>query len=72
MKHSLSEYYNEVIDEICSLDGCTHEVAKAIADAKFSYIEYGHKYHLTPSVLAGALLGINDCCITPVQNKSQP
>lgn len=70
MKHSLIEYYNEVIDENCGLDGCPHEEAKAIADAKFSDIEYGHKYRLSPSILAGSLLGINDCCITPAQNKS--
>lgn len=70
MKHSLIEYYNEVIDEICGLEGCSHEEAKAIADAKFSDIEYGHKYRLSPSILVGSLLGINDCCITPAQNKS--
>ena len=70
MNLSLNEYFDEIIDEICSLDGCHEQDAKAIADARFSDIEYGHKYRLTPTVLAGSLLGINDCCITPVQNKS--
>lgn len=69
MKHALDEYCNEVIDEICSLDGCSHEEAKTIAAAEFSDIEYGHKYRLSPAIIAGAILGINDCCITPVQKK---
>lgn len=65
MYHSLRDFRQEVIDTICEIEGCDEENAHLIAEEKHGDIEYGHKNRLSPRVIAGAILGINDCCISP-------
>lgn len=63
MRNHLTEYREEVIEELCALGGYTEADAHKIAEEKHADIVYGHKYRLTPSIVAGSILGINDCCI---------
>lgn len=68
MMNSLNDFRTEVIETLCELAGCSEDDAQAIAEEKLSDIEYGHKYRLSPAIIAGSILGINDCC---VPNQSQ-
>ncbi|HZF70104.1 hypothetical protein [Sulfuricurvum sp.] len=60
---TLSEFHAEVIEALCELGGCSEADAHALAEEKYSDIEYGHKYRLSSTIIAGSILGINDCCI---------
>jgi hypothetical protein len=60
-----NDYTQEVIEAICDLEGYAHEVAVKIIQDKEEQIHYGHQYRLSPSIIAGSILGINDCCMTP-------
>ncbi len=64
MRNNLSEYFDEVIEAIVELGQYTEEVARAMATEKRGDVEYGCKYRISPSLVAGSILGINDCCIT--------
>lgn len=63
MKTSLCEFKEEVIESLCEIGGCEVEDAHLLAHEKYSHIEYGHKYRLNHVIIAGSILGINDCCI---------
>jgi hypothetical protein len=65
---TIDEFREEVIETLCELAGCSEDDAQAIAEEKLSDIEYGYKYHLSPAIIAGSILGINDCC---VPNRTQ-
>ena len=67
---AIEEFREEVIEILCELAGCSEEEAQAIAAEKHSDIEYGHKYRLSPSIIAGSILGINDCCVSNQPKKS--
>ena len=67
---TIDEFREEVIETLCELAGCSEDDAKAIAEEKLSDIEYGHKYRLSPAIIAGAILGINDCCVPNQLYKS--
>lgn len=64
MHHSFQEYREEVLENICELEGCDLTGACQFVEGKHGDIEYGHKYRLAPSIVAGAILGINECCVT--------
>lgn len=64
MRNGLEEYGEEVIDEIAGLGHYSEVDARNIAKEKREDIEYGYKYRLSASIVAGAILGINDCCIS--------
>jgi len=64
MRSSLSEYFDEVIEAIVELGQYTEDVALAMATEKRGDVEYGCKYRISPSLVAGSILGINDCCLT--------
>lgn len=66
----INEFRQEVIEALCELGGCSEAEANALSEEKRSDIEYAHTYRLSPAIIAGAILGINDCCLSPVQNKS--
>lgn len=70
MKTSLYEFKEEVIEFLCEIEGCCEADAHLLANEKYTDIEYGHKYHLSPSIIAGSILGINDCCISGYASKS--
>lgn len=61
--YSLNEFRNEVIEELCELGGYSEADAHTLAEEKYSDIQYGHKYRLSPTIIAGSILGINHCCI---------
>ncbi len=61
---SLNDFRIEVIETLCELGGCSEEYAQTLAQEKFTDIEYGHKYRLSPAIIAGAILGIKDCCLS--------
>lgn len=63
--YSLSEFHQEVIEELCELGQYCQVDAQSLAEEKYSDIEYGHKYRLSPTIIAGSILGINDCCLSP-------
>lgn len=67
---TIDEFREEVIESLCELAGCSEDDAQAIAEEKLSDIEYGHKYRLSPAIIAGAILGINDCCVPNQPQKS--
>lgn len=67
---AIEEFREEVIETLCELGGCSEEYAQTIAEEKHTDIEYGHKYRLSPSIIAGAILGINDCCVSAPNIKS--
>lgn len=67
---TLHEFHSEVIEMLCELGGCSETDAQILAEEKQTDIAYGHKYRLSPSIVAGALLGINDCCIPTHPLKS--
>lgn len=58
-----SEYTQEVIDAICDLEGCSQERAEDLILDKQEQLRHGHKYRLSPSIIAGSVLGIYDCCV---------
>ncbi|MGD9970138.1 MAG: hypothetical protein AB7S65_06745 [Sulfuricurvum sp.] len=64
MKHSLQTYREEVIEMVCDLEGCSEECAARIVEEKSVDIEYGHKHRISPHIVAGSILGINDCCFS--------
>lgn len=67
----LTEYFDEVVECIQELGAYGDEKARSLADEKRSDIEYGCKYRLNPSIVAGNILGINDCCISPMRISSE-
>lgn len=67
--NSLNDYCIEVIEILCELGGYCEVDAKAIAEEKHSDIQYGHKYRLSPSIIAGSILGINNCCIASIKTQ---
>lgn len=70
MINSLNDFRAEVIETLCELGGYCEADAQAIAEEKLSDIKYGHKYRLSPSIVVGSILGINDCCIPNQHQKS--
>lgn len=64
MRNNLSEYFDEVIEAIVELGQYTEEIARTMATEKREDVEYGCRYRINPSLVAGSILGINDCCIT--------
>lgn len=64
--NTLNDFHAEVIEFLCELGGYSEDDACILASQKRSEIEYAHKYRLSPSIIAGSILGINDCCI-PLQ-----
>ncbi|MFZ3052234.1 MAG: hypothetical protein WA099_02415 [Sulfuricurvum sp.] len=52
-----------MIEELYELEGCSVADAHALVEEKHSDIQYGHKYHLSPTIIAGSILGIKDCCV---------
>ena len=67
---TLNDFHTEVIETLCELGGYCENDAQALAEEKHSDIEYGHKYRLSPSIIAGSILGINDCCVSNQPKKS--
>ncbi len=67
--NAIFEFKNEVIETLCDLGGYSEADAQELAETKYSQIEYGHKYRLSPSIIAGSILGINDCCIASASIK---
>jgi len=67
---SIDEFREEVIETLCELAGYSQEDAQTLAEEKRSDIEYAHKYRLSPSIIAGSILGINDCCVSNQPRKS--
>lgn len=67
---AIEEFREEVIDTLCELGGYSQEEARTLAEEKHSDIEYGHQYRLSPSIIAGSILGINDCCVSNHPPKS--
>ena len=67
---SLNDFHTEVIEILCELGWYCEADAQALAQEKYSDIEYGHKYRLSPSIIAGSILGINDCCVASQPQKS--
>lgn len=67
---ALHDYNEEVIETLCELGRLSEAEAQSLATSKRSEIEYAHKYRLSPSIIAGSLLGINDCCIPSQSLKS--
>lgn len=67
---NFAEYTQEVIDAICDLEGCTQERAEALIQDQHVQLRHGHQYRLSPPIIAGSILGINDCCITAYPIKS--
>ncbi|ADR35237.1 hypothetical protein Sulku_2580 (plasmid) [Sulfuricurvum kujiense DSM 16994] len=67
---ALHEFNEEVIEALCELGGLSEAEAQSFAASKRSEIEYAHKYRLSPSIIAGSILGINDCCIPSQCPKS--
>ena len=67
---TIEEFREEVIETLCVLAGCRDEEAQTLAEEKHSDIEYGHQYRLSPSIIAGSILGINDCCVSNQPKKS--
>lgn len=61
--NSLNDFRIEVIETLCELGGYCEADAHALAEEKETDIEYGYKYRLSPSIIAGSILGISDCCI---------
>jgi hypothetical protein len=59
-----SEYTQEVIDVLCDLEGYSQEAAEKIIQDKEEQIRYGYQYRLSPAIIAGSILRINDCCMT--------
>lgn len=59
-----NDYIQEVLDVLCDLEGCTQEAADKIIQDKEEEIRYGYQYRLSPTIIAGSILGINDCCMT--------
>ncbi len=66
---TIHEFRAELIDILCELGGCTESDAHRLAEEKMSEIEYAHQYRLSPRIIAGYILGINDCCIAAPQIK---
>ena len=67
---AIEEFREEVIDTLCELGGCSEEEAQLLAEEKHSDIEYAHKHRLSPAIIAGSSLGINDCCFPNQPRKS--
>ena len=67
---TIDEFREEVIETLCELGGYCEGDAQTIAEEKLSDIEYGHKYRLSPAIIAGSILGINDCCVPNQPQKS--
>lgn len=67
MSSRLSDYFDEVVECIQELGSYGEEKAKSLAEEKRPDVEYGCRYRLNPSIVAGSILGINDCCITPAR-----
>ncbi len=67
--YSLREFHQEVIEELCELGQYCQVDAQLLAEEKHTNIEYGYKYHLSPTIIAGAILGINDCCLSAYAPK---
>jgi hypothetical protein len=67
---TIDEFREEVIETLCELAGYSEDDAQTIAEEKLSDIEYGHKYRLSPAIIAGSILGINDCCVPNQPPKS--
>ncbi|MDD5716817.1 MAG: hypothetical protein PHW64_03365 [Sulfuricurvum sp.] len=64
------DYTQEVIDVLCDLEGYTHDAAVEMIQDKEEQIRYAHQYRLNPTIIAGSILGINDCCVAPASLKS--
>jgi len=62
MVFNLSEYFEEVIEAIIELTQMSYQEAEEMTQNKKGDVEHGYKYRLSPSIIAGAILGINDCC----------
>lgn len=65
----LNEIHQEVIEELCELGQYCQDDEQSLAEVKYSDIEYGNKYRLSPTIIAGSILGINDCCLSPYAPK---
>lgn len=63
MTTSLHAYFEEVVEMLCALEGCCPGHAHQLAEEKHAEVEYGYKHRLSPSVVAGSILGISGCCI---------
>ncbi|MBN2869387.1 MAG: hypothetical protein JXK04_00365 [Campylobacterales bacterium] len=63
MGNAYDDFQEEVIDCIEEMGPCSREEASRLASEKVSDIRYGCKYRLSPMIVAGAILGINDCCL---------
>ena len=61
--NSLNDFHTEVIENLCELGGYCEADAHTLAEEKRCDIQYGHKYRLSPAIIAGSILGINDCCV---------
>lgn len=70
MINSLNDFRTEVIETLCELGGYCEADAHTLVEEKLSDIEYGHKYRLSPAIIAGSILGINDCCVPNQPHKS--
>ncbi|MDD2367659.1 MAG: hypothetical protein PHQ90_00060 [Sulfuricurvum sp.] len=64
-----SDYTQEVVDVLCDLEGSTQEEAEKIIEDKEEQIRYGYQYRLSSAIIAGSILGINDCCMTSTPQK---
>ncbi len=62
---TFNEFRSEVIEVLCALEGCSDDQAQVLATNSSDDIAYGYKYHLSPEIVAGAILGINHCgCVS--------
>lgn len=63
MGSAYRDFQEEVIDCIEEMGSYSRDEASRFASAKESDIRYGCQYRLSPMIVAGSILGINDCCI---------
>ncbi len=69
MRNPLAEYREEVIEAIVELEHCSSKEAAKKADQHPESITHGARYRISPSLVAGSILGINDCCISNTPQK---
>jgi len=67
---TIDEFREEVIETLSELGGYSEEDAQTLAEEKHTDIEYGNRYRLSRAIIAGAILGINDCCVPKQSPKS--
>lgn len=63
MRNNVAEYFDEVVEAIGELGHYSEEDALKMATERRNDVEYGCRYRISPSIVAGSILGINDCCM---------